>query len=157
MKLGFICWMRERMRSGFRPFLLWCTLTHRIEGIDSELKLHPHTHTDTHIYENIGCWLIQASSSRPIGAWSNPVIRPNRCCWQNNKQGANMAAWPRGGHEPNSSQQQQDRWLARASWSPHWSHTLALTGWAPDCDSRSQWFVFWYANPILLCLQCHRV
>lgn len=54
-----------------------------------------------------------------------------------------MAVQPRGGHEPNSSQLQQDQWLDGANWTLRWSHTLALTGsalWQP--------FVSWYANSI---------
>ena len=48
---------------------------------------HKNKQTNKQNKKNRPCWLIQARSSRPIGAWSNPVIRPNRCCWQNNKQG----------------------------------------------------------------------
>lgn len=88
MKSGFICWMRE---IGFSPLYLICKFSDRKWGIDSEFIFHPHVH----IWKHRPCWLIQASSSSPMwgqGGWSNPVIGPNRCCWQNNRQGASKAA-----------------------------------------------------------------
>lgn len=116
---------------------------------------HTYKHRHSHVWKR-SCWLIQASSSRPTGGWSNPVIRPNRCCWQNNKRGGgNMAARLRGGHEPNSSQQQQDQWLAGASWTQYWSHTPAIAGRSPHCDTASVIVTcFLVCKFFLLCLQC---
>lgn len=55
-----------------------------------------------------------------------------------------MAAQPQGGHEPNSSQQQQDRCLAGESWTQQRSHTPDLTGWTHHCDRRTHGLALWW-------------